>query len=74
MLKVYDGEVFVIDLEEFQENARQTLDHITKNPDWNKMVFLLRRAGNYFAATNLINFLKNKIEIKTFSDIGGGYL
>lgn len=71
MLKVYDGEVFVIDLEEFQENARQTLDLVTKNPDWDKMVFLLKKAGSVFAATGLTDFLKNNIVIKTFSDIGG---
>ncbi len=71
MLKVYDGEVFVIDLEDFQENARQTLDLIAKNPDWDKMVFLLKKAGSVFAATNLTDFLKNNLVIKTFSDIGG---
>lgn len=74
MLKIYDKEVFTLELEEFEANADQILANIAKNPDYEKMVFLLKKAGKIFAATNLMNFLMNNIIIKTFSDIGGGYI
>lgn len=72
MLKIYDGEVFAIDLEEFRVNARQVLDSMMRNPDYDRMVFLLKNSGNVIAATNLVGFLKKNIVFKTFSDKGGG--
>lgn len=74
MLKIYEGEVFIIELEEFKKNIKQTLDNITKNPDYSKMVFLLKKAGKIIAATNLKNFLENKIEIKTFLNRKGVFI
>lgn len=72
MLRIYDGEVFVIELEEYEKNIRQTLEKILKNPDYVKMVFLLKKAGEIIGAANLANLLKNQIIYKTFSDRGGG--
>lgn len=71
MLRIYDGEVFVIELENFKESAGQILDNIAQNPDYDKMVFLLEKAGKIIAATNLMNLLRNYVVNKTFSDRGG---
>ena len=72
MLKIYDEEVFILEVEKFQENPRQVLENISKNPDREKMVFLLKKAGKIIAGTNLYNLFKNNIVFKTFSDMGGG--
>ncbi len=45
-----------------------------KNPDYVKMVFLLKKAGEIIGAANLANLLKNQIVYKTFSDRGGVFL
>lgn len=74
MLRIYDGEVFVIDLEEYEKNIRQTLENIMKNPDYAKMVFLLKRAGKIIGASNIVNLLKNQMILRVFSDRGGVFL
>lgn len=74
MLKIYNDEVFVIELEEFQANPHQTLTNIESNPDYDKMVLLIQENKKVVAATSLWNFLKKDIIFKTFSDNeGGGY-
>ncbi len=68
MLRIYDGEVFVIDMEEYERNIRQTLENIMKNPDYAKMLFLLKKEGEIIAAVNMVNLMKHQIISKTFSD------
>lgn len=72
MLKIYNDEVFVIELEEFQANPHQTLTNIESNPDYDKMVLLIQENKKVVAATSLWNFLKKDIIFKTFSDNEGG--
>ena len=61
MLRIYDGEVFVIDMEEYERNIRQTLENIMKNPDYAKMLFLLKKEGEIIAAVNMVNLMKHHI-------------
>lgn len=70
MLKVYDGEVFIVELENF--NVRLTLENIMSNPDCGKMVFILKKKKNILGAVNLRNLVSNNIVAKTFSDFPGG--
>lgn len=72
MLKIYDDEIFVIELEEFRANPQQTIKNIEKNPDYDKMVLLIQENGKIVAAANLWNFLKKTIIFKVFSNKGGG--
>lgn len=72
MLKIYDKEVFVIELEEFRENAEQMLKNITENPDYKRMVFLLKTAGKIFAAAKLENLdfsLVEQADMYIFSEL-----
>lgn len=75
MLRIYDEEVFVIDLDEFKTNARQVLENMAENPDWAKMVLLIKKAGEVIAAASFLDFLKNNIILKMFSNNSseGGY-
>lgn len=69
MLKVYDGEVFIVELENF--NVRLTLENMMSNPDCGKMVFILKKKKNILGAVNLRNLVSNNIVAKTFSDFPG---
>lgn len=68
MLKIYDKEVFIIELEELLERSLETMRNILKIPNCQGMVFLLKEAGKIIAATNLANFRRNNIVFQTFSD------
>ena len=72
MLKIYDKEVFIIDMEEFQTDAVQILENITENPDYDKMVFLLRKRKRVICASNLQKILNNNLTPKVFTENGGG--
>lgn len=73
MLKIYDKEVFIIDMEEFQTDAVQMLENIIENPDYDKMVFLLRKRKKVICAANLQKILSNNLIPKVFAE-NGGYL
>ena len=72
MLRIYDKEVFSIEIEDF--DAEQSMENIMENPDYKKMLFVLTKHGAIVAASNYEGLLNNKIVIKTFAGKDGVFL
>lgn len=64
MLRIYDGEVFTIELTNC--NTKLILEHIQSNPDFYKMVFLFTKYGKVVGSSSLKDFVNNTVILKTF--------
>lgn len=72
MLRIYDKEVFTIEIEDF--NVKQNLETIMENPDYKKMLFVLKNQEAIVAASNFEGLLNNKFIEKTFYNSANVFL
>lgn len=64
MLRIYDREVFTIEIDHF--DVGQNLESIMENPDYNKMLFVLTKHGTIVAASNFQGLRNSNMVEKVF--------